>query len=244
MVPDFGGLIWMVIALIEAIVFISAALAFIFWFMPPIARRFIRIKWSKGSPAFIQHAGRVFLFSSSEELPEGVIRNKMGWFLKSVTPYKGEPAQQKRKPGRPPKTPEKLPEGTSMDDINEAIEISLRTPILEGLGKQVFFGSSDTPLLSNLETISAMSEQQTMSNGGKKEAKGGIRHAVLSALREVIPATMARSQLDALATFNYLRGLKVRGGDMIKLVIVCVAVIGVVATVGLVFYFLTQGGGA
>jgi hypothetical protein len=235
LLPDFGGLIWMFICIIEAVIFIACAMLFVFWVMPPISRRFIRMKWSKGSPAFIQHAGRVYVCSGDAELPEGVTHNKFGWFLKSTNPFRGE--HEKRGPGRSPKTSEG--ETGKQEKVDEALDIVLRTPILDGLDKQVFFGSSDAPLLSNLETLSSLSQEQ-------ESKPGSIKHSLLSVIKEVIPATISRSQLEALGTFEYLRGLKVRGGDVIKLVIVAIAVIGVIVTVGLVFWFLTQGkaGGA
>jgi hypothetical protein len=256
MVPDFGGLIWMIIALLEAIIFVAAALAFVFWLMPPIARKFIRAKFSKRSVAFIQHAGKVRLCMTKAELPEGVIENEFGWFLKSTMPYKGKDEPEKRGPGRPHKKAEDSVQAfkeqiiekggekaweviapfvlaaSSDEDINRALDIALETPILEGLNKHVLFGSSDTALLGNLNTITALSQD--------REKFGG--HAILNAIKTVIPATMSRTQIDAIATLNYLRGLKVRGGDMMKLLIVVVAVIGVIGSIGLVFWFLTQGG--
>jgi hypothetical protein len=232
MIPDFGGLIWMVAFIAETIIVICGSLLFIFWVMPPISRRFIRMKWSKGSPAFIQHAGRVVLFSSDAELPEGVIHNKSGWYLRSVSPYRGE-QETRRGPGRPPKNSEAPNPQT--EEVNKALDVALRTPILEGLGRQVFFGSTDTPLLSNLETIGQVSDVKV------ETSKGTIRHSILSILKEIIPATISRSQLDALGTYEYLRGLKVRGNDIIRLIIVVVAVIGVIGALGLVFWFLTQG---
>lgn len=190
------------------------------------------MKWSKGSPAFIQHAGRVYVYSGDAELPEGVTHNKFGWFLKSTNPYRE--GQQRRGPGRPQKTPE----GTTsnQEEVDAALDVVLRTPILDGLDKQVFFGSSDAPLLSNLETLSLLSQKQEKPNS----KQGSIKHSILSVVKEVIPATISRSQLEALGTFEYLRGLKVRGGDVIKLIIIAIAVIGVIVTAGLVFWFLTQ----
>lgn len=231
MIPDFGGLLWMIIALAILVLYTGFFVLFVFWIMPPIARRFIRMKWSKGSPAFIQHAGRVFLLSSDAELPEGVVKNKFGWFLKSSHPYRDE--KQKRGPGRPSKNPEGL-EARSKKEVDEALGVVLRTPILDGLNKQVFFGSSDSPLLSNLETLGALSEEKTKSEGGS------VKHALLQVIKEVIPATISRSQLEALGTYEYLRGLKVRGGELIRAVIIAILVIGVIVVAGLVFWFLNQ----
>lgn len=233
MLPDFGGIYWMFIALIEIIVFVVLALAFVFWVMPPISRRFIRMKWSKGSPAFIQHAGRVYLYSSNVELPEGVAHNKRGWFLKSTHPFRE--GNKKRGPGRPPKTSENPT--SKKQQVDEALDVVLRTPILDGLDKQVFFGSTDSPLLSNLETLGELTNEKT-----QNKKSGTVNHSILSAIKEVIPATISRSQLEALGTYEYLRGLKVRGGDVIKLVIIAIAVIGVIVTAGLVFWFLNGGG--
>jgi len=223
MIPDFSGIIWMFITLIISIIFVSVFLLFVFWFMPPISRTFIRIKWSKSSPAFIQHGGRVSIYTSDQELPEGVIHNQQGWFLKSTHPYKGE---TKRSPGRPRKD-----EADPKEEVDEAINIVLRTPILDGLGKQVFFGSADTPLISNLETLAEITPQNPT---------GKVRHSLLNILKEIIPATISRTQLEALATLNYLRGLKVGKGEMMRLIILIVCLIALIATVGIVFYFIAK----
>lgn len=218
----------MFIALIILIVGICGFLAFVFWFMPPISRRFIKIKWSRGSPAFIQHGGRVSVYSSNEELPEGVIHNEQGWFLKSTHPYIGEP---KRGVGRPRKDETSNKESNEKEEIDKALDVVLRAPILDGLGKQVFFGSTDTPLVSNLDTLAAITPQNPA---------GKVRHSLLNILKEIIPATISRTQLEALGTLEYLRGLKVGKGEMMRLIIIVVCMIALVATVGLVFWFLTK----
>jgi len=233
LIPDFGGIIWMFIALIEAVIFICVFFLFVFWIMPPISRRFIRLKWSKGSPAFIQHGGRVSVYASNEDLPEGVIHNKQGWFLKPTHPYRE--GGLKRLPGRPRKD-----EATPKEQMDKAIEVALRTPILDGLDKQVFFGSADTSLVSNLETLAEFTPQNPQTNDPNSENPKltNVRHSLLNVLKELIPATMSRTQLDALGTLNYLRGLKVGRGDVIKLVIIAICVIGVLVSAGLVIYFL------
>lgn len=242
MVPDFGGLIWMIIALIEGVLFTGFIILFVTWIMPPIARRMIRAKWSRGSIAFIQHAGRVRLCITKTELPEGVIENEYGWFMKSTVPYGSQDqTPEKRGPGRPPKNPEQKEAEPTLENVEKTLEVALRVPILEGLGKQVLFGSTDTSLLSNLEAIGALSPHKIKTKN--KDGEDGVfSHAILNTLKAIIPATFGRTNLDALATLNYLRGLKVRGGEAMKIIIIAICVIGVIATVGLVFYFLTQGG--
>lgn len=225
MIPDFGGLIWMIIALIEVVVFGCLFALFYFWVMPAISRWFIKIKWSKGSVAFIQHGSIVKVYNSNIDLPEGVLKfNKQGWFLKSMHPHLPE---AKRGPGRP--TKDALP---PKEQVNEGLDVLLRTPLLDGLNRPVFFGSADVALLANLETLSEFSPNEN-------RTKTGIRHSILNVLKEIIPFTMSRSQLDALGTTMYIKGRKAAGGDQTKIIIVAIAVIGVIVAAGLVFGFLT-----
>lgn len=249
--PEFSTLIWLVIIIVILMVWVGSFLLFLFWFMPPISRKFIGIKWRSGSPCFIQHGGRVSVYSSSDELPEGVIHNRLGWFLKSAHPfgqaektklealiekYKDDP-EAERKIMEELKSNKKkytwtIKKEKEIEDLKDiALDKVLRAPILDGLNKQVFFGSSDTALLSNLETLSEF----TPHNPDK-----GVKHSLLTVLKEVIPATMSRTQLDALATLNYLRGLKAAKGETMKLLIIVACLIGLIGTVGLVFWFLTQ----
>lgn len=268
MVPDFGGIIWMFIAIIEAVIFIAVFAAFYFWVLPPLSRWLIRAKLSKRSVAFIQHAGKVHLCTSKNELPEGVIENKFGWFLKPTMPYKPEKKEQypvkkqikeilekyaddpeqcekeltnlKTSSGKkrgPPSNDEKAEEA--------ALEILLETPILDGLNKHVLFGSTDTSLLGNLNTLSLVSYPELKEKKGKEPPLANQHfgsHAILNSLKALIPATMSRTQTHAIAVIAELRGRAAAGKDAVKVIIYAIAAISVVGTVGLVFWFLTQGG--
>lgn len=263
MLPEFGPILWIFFTVIEAIIGMALFLLFVFWFMPPISRRFIAIKWKKGSVAFIQHGGRVSVYSSNEELPEGVIHNAHGWFLKSVQPY-GEEEQQEEEPKtdmqlllerfpnitkeanaekrmraelkkirKERKLEKKLnPQHSHKEEVRVALDKVLRAPILDGLGKQAFFGSSDTALLGNLDTLAELTPQT--------EEKTHVKHSLLTVLKAIIPATMNRTQIDAIATLNYLRGLKVGKGELMRLILVVVCLIGLIGTIGVVFWFLTS----
>lgn len=225
---DFTSFMWTIIAILEALFFVAFFIIYNFWFMPPIARTMTRIKWSKGTIAFIQHGNVVRVFSS-DSLPDGILHNKLGWFLKSVHPYQ---KQMTKKRGRPLKNPHEQENAPTVakEVEQQAVEIALRTPILEGLGRPVFFGSSDTPLLSNLETLAILTQSQPTHTG--------IRHAVLTAIRNVLPATYPFVQLDSLATWNYLRGLKMRGNEGTRWILAAIAGATIIAVTGIICYFI------
>ena len=222
MIPDFSGLFWTFIIIGEGILFAGAFSLFVFWFMPPIARAMIKAKWSRGVPAFIQNErGSVEFMTSDKELPEGVVHyKKRGWFLIPKKPYLRELIEKEKnskpKRGRPLKE-KNNPGELTVKELMKKFEKHLHTPILKGLNKQVFFGSMDSVALSNLYTIS---------------------HANLRDVRLLAPIMYQKTQLDALATGNRLEGMKMMGHDYIKIVIIAIAVIGVIVTAGLVFWFL------
>lgn len=216
MIPDFGGLIWMVICIILIIVFIASALVYIFWFEPPINRKLTKAKWSKCSPCFIQdNMGRVHLIINDTELPEGLFHNKRGWFITSTPTSKSNPEDNKdqKKKGRK----------SEKEKILEKCEKTvLETPILVGLGKTVFFGYDGTPLLANLKTLA---------------------HANLKVMRELLEKTDTKTRFALLHKWSVQKGYEKRGGEATKLIVIAIAVIGVVATVGIIAYLLLQSGG-
>jgi hypothetical protein len=238
----FGATFWMAMTILVVIVCVILAIVHERVVLPPIARKMRSAKWSKGSLAFVQDdVGVVHLTISDVDLPEGVTRTKRGWFLRSRSPYIPERNLDDDKT----LDEETKAELKKIDDTVDArkkhklkmelikklekegkltekiIGTILQTPILEGLGKSVFFGYDGTALLSNLKTIA---------------------HADLRIMKEVIPATISRTQLGALAKWSLMKGYEKRGGDTNKLVILIACLIALVATVGIVFYALTQRG--
>lgn len=224
MIPDFGGLIWMVICIILVIVFISAALTFCFWIMPPIARTMIRAKWSKCSPCFIQdNMGRVHFIIDDTELPEGLFHNKRGWFITSTPlPHNKSVKTQKEK--------DKMTEALQaikvlskkeQQEIEDCEETVLETPILAGLGKTVFFGYDGAPLLSNIKTLA---------------------HANLKVMREILAKTDTKTRFGLLHRWSVQKGYEKAGKDTQKVIIIAICAIALVATVGIIAYLLLQGG--
>lgn len=283
MVPDFGGLIWLVITLLSNIAWVTLAILFIFWFMPSIARTFISAKWRGGVVAFIQDdTGKVHLCVSDKEYPEGVVHFKgRGWFMLPIRPVdqiRENPSLEdpeklrfreafirvKMEDGKTTRE-EALEEFVKLGftteltaDIQEkmekakaeaekVIEKLIHTPILAGLGKQVFFGSSDSVALSNLKTIGEVTNK-TEVVGTERNVNTGIiekvkllAHANLKNCRLLAPLMYSKTQLDALATGNRIEGMKMFGRDTMKLIFVIVCIIGLVATVGIIAWLLTQG---
>ena len=271
---DFTLMIWQIIAIAEAIVFVTVFLLYNFWVLPPISRKFRKAKWSKGIPAFIQdETGKVKLCISNKDLPEGVTYyKKKGWFLISKRPYENiDDMQNKERSNlrnifiRTKMETEELtkeeaieewdklqfPTGLSeeeADNLKETIEKIIHTPILEGFGKQVFFGSTDSVALSNLRTISEVSNNiaiasvEKTSNPSLVDRVKLMAHANLRNCRLLAPIMYSKTQLDALATGNRLEGMKMMGRETVKIVVIALAIIGAVASLGIVAYILTNGG--
>lgn len=234
--PDFSGFLPTILLFCSVIVSIILALVHEFWVMPPISRALRSAKWSKGVTAFIQDlSGNVLLVTSQKELPEGVIKTKRGYFL---LPIPGSKLDQlpnsnmlrvKRGPGRPPREQAENdavpPFPTTKEAQAEYAELygqMIHIPVLRGLGKQVFFGCIESPMLSNLWTLA---------------------HANLLKAKDLIPMNMQKTQLDALATGSRLEGMKMMGGDVMKWIVYVIIACIPIAIIGLVFWFLTQGNG-
>jgi hypothetical protein len=228
----FGSLFWMVIAILVAIICGILALVHEFVILPPIARKLRGAKWSKGHPAFIQDdMGVVHFYMSDKYLPEGLLYSKKtGWALLPRLPHTSEELTDEEvkliDAEDDPKKKRKLyntfmKEKKYTPEQENAIQIVLQTPILEGLNKSVFFGHYGQALLTNLKTIA---------------------HAHLPVMNEIINASMNKSGLSQIASYAENKGYLKRGGETNTIVILAISVIAVVATVGLVFYFLTSGG--
>ena len=237
---DLGPMMWTIIALVEAIVFVTVIMAFVFWFMPPISRKFIRAKWSKGVPAFIQNeTGKVALHISDKTLPEGVVHYKRkGWFLISKTPY-----NEIKDPIVLTETEKKkIPKGVDEKSLLEAEETILQTPILEGFGKQVFFGCSDSIALANLGTLGTVTQKKTWTRDTIKEKIKTVFQSKLTNTRLLAPIMYSKTIIDYMQVNSRMEGQKLFGQESVKIIVMALAIIGCVGVIGIVFWFLTQGG--
>ena len=107
-----------------------------------------------------------------------------------------------------------------MEEYVELYGKMVHVPILRGLGKQVFFGCMESPMLSSIWTIA---------------------HCDLLMAKGLVPMNMQKTQLDALATGSRIEGMKMMGGDVMKWIVYVIIACIPIAIVGLVFWFLTQG---
>ena len=245
--PEFGGMFWQVIAILIGVIGAGLFLLWEFWVTPPICRKLRSAKWSKcPGISFIQKGGIVHLVKNNIELPEGVIINALGVAVRNIHPYiKAE--EWKKLTDKQKK------------EVNDSLGVILNTPILAGLGKHVLFGSVESPLLGNLDTIAAVTSQPELleerNTAVKKNAKKIVlkvkpshkynlfRVADLNIFKEVLNMTTAtRTQLDSLKSWVETKMLKKFGGDVMKIVVIALVMVGVIGTLGLVFWFLTQGG--
>ena len=129
----------------------------------------------------------------------------------------------------------------------------MQAPILEGFGKAVFFGYDGAPLVANLKTLAfttgnavTVEEKKLKLEEGKvlvvKRVERFVGHADLRILKEIIPATISRTQLSALARYSEMKGYLKRGGEQMKLLFIALAVIAPIAVTGIVAYLLLNGG--
>jgi hypothetical protein len=229
---------WIFTTIAVSVVSVIAFILYRFWYEPEISRQLTSAKHSNGVPAFVElPTGNVGFYVSNKKMPEGVVHYKhRGWFLLPThpTPEDEEDMQpEKRGVGKPRKLDPKdkidlktgQVIGAKIEDpkLDEAIEQRiLHTPILLGFGKQVFFGSDASPMLSNLYTIA---------------------HADLRKVRQLAPATMQKTQLDALATGSRLEGIKMAKGETMKFLVMCVGAAIVIGSLGIIAYILTNHGG-
>jgi hypothetical protein len=252
---DFlGSIFWQFTTFVVAIVAVVGFLVLWFYIVPPIGRQMTSAKWKKGPVGFVQDdANVVHLVTSQASLPEGVISTKRGLFLQSRAPYiqdtgEGEGGKGERKPGRPPKRVD-----DSRELEREAFSTVLQAPILAGFGKAVFFGYDGAPLVANLKTLAfttgnavTVEEKKLKLEEGKvsvvRRVERFVGHADLRILKEIIPATISRTQLSALARYSEMKGYLKRGGEQMKLLFIALAVIAPIAVTGIVAYLLLNGG--
>lgn len=249
MMPDFSGIFWMAIEIVTVIVAVTLFLIHEYILLPKISREFRSAKWSKGVVAIIQDlSGNVRLLTSKKALPEGVVKTKKGWFLlpmpgtaieklvgtqayktykqRTPCPECGSIAKHKKGCSKPEKPSQTVPEvPTDQKELQKYVELyglMVHVPTLAGLGKQIFFGSIASPMLSNLWTLA---------------------HVDLLKSIELLPMNMQKTQLDALETGARREGQLMMGSDAMRYIFyVILAVIPLVA-IGLIVYLLLNGGG-
>jgi len=231
------SIMWQFLTFLILIVAVVVFLLYRYVIEPPIARQMTKAKWSKGMPMFIENENGTVEFSTSDKsLPEGLkyVKGK-GWFanaIRDVLEVTEDPSEdlkpiegEKRGPGRPPKESDKEGEKElTKEEVAEnenVLQMIIHTPILAGLGKQVFFGSSTNVGITSLRAIA---------------------HADLRKTRLLAPLMWSKTQLDALYTGGKREGLKMNGSDTKQLIIYAIVAAIVIGSLGLVVYLLLNGG--
>jgi hypothetical protein len=192
----------------------------VFW-MSSFAKAARSMKRSRGLWALIQENNVLRLMHSTGSLPEGLYLIGGKWFVRPQNPYLGG---SKRGPGRPAKEDtEASKDGKAVDvlkpDDRQALNEVLEVPILDGVGKPLFVGCVNQPMLLSPKTVA---------------------HSDLTRIREIIPETLTQTQLDALHTYSKLKGIKMAGREQTKLIVLAIIAAIVIGTLGLVVYLLTQ----
>lgn len=219
------AVIWFFAMIAVAVMFMILIVVHETFIMSSFAKQARKMKRSKGLPALIQENNVLRLFFSNGSLPEGLFFINKQWFVRPQTPYLGGKKEEtKRGPGRPAKEDATAPNGKSPDVLEpedrEALQEILQVPILEGVGKPLFVGCINQPMLLSPKTVA---------------------HADLTRIREIIPETLTQTQLDALHTYSKLKGIKMAGKEQMKIIILAIAAVMVIGSLGLVVYLLTQG---
>jgi hypothetical protein len=155
-------------------------------------------------------------------------------------------AETKRGPGRP----KEEKENGLTDEQTAALGIALQTPTLAGFGRAVFFGYDGAPLVSNLKTL-AVASNEALQVVDRKIAEGKvvrtverfIGHADLRIMKEIIPATISRTQLGNLYKWAVAKGYEKSGKDQMKLIYIAIAAAIPIACLGIVAFLLINGGG-
>lgn len=257
-----GSIFWQFLTFIVAIVGVIGFLVYRYYLEPPIARAFTAARWKKGPIGFVQDdANVVRLVTSDFELPEGVTHNKLGFVLHSRPPHVpivNQPEETKRGPGRPPKPKEGEIPTHSLNDSeeiamleDEALKTVLQVPILEGFGRGCYFGYTGVALGANLKTL-AMSTNNAITVTEVEKSEDGhhiykslqkyVGHADLRVLKEIIPATISRTQLSNLYRYAVNKGYEKSGKDQMKLIYIAIAAAIPIACLGLVVFLILNGG--
>jgi hypothetical protein len=159
--------------------------------------------------------------------------------------YKLMVQMEKRKPGRP--------KGEDSNKLSEeqvaGLSCALQTPTLAGFGRAVFFGYDGAPLVSNLKTLAlttdnAVKVDTELSLGGviKKCISKYVGYADLRVMKEIIPATISRTQLGNLYKWSVQKGYEKRGGESTKLLMIVIIACIPIACLGIVAFLLLNSG--
>ena len=219
-----------------AIAVLIGAIIIFYWYrqryMPEIARTLTTAAHDKRLPVFLQdEMGNIDLQLCDKKYPSGMVHIKRkGWFM---LPDK---ANLEKVYNALMDIPVK--EGMSEEEIKVAIEQKLevmseaerkefiqahgilaQTPILRGLGKQVFFGFVDSPSLQTL---------------------GAIAHADLPAVQLLAKEGVTNARINSLQKEAYNEGAASTGKDQMKLLMIALVVIAPIVVTGLIVYLLTQ----
>jgi hypothetical protein len=153
----------------------------------------------------------------------------------------------KRKPGRPKQS--------EVEDLSleyrDALGTALQTPTLAGFGRSVFFGYDGAPLVSNPKAL-ALAHNNLLQVVDSKIVNGKVvrsvekfvAHADMRVMKEIIPATISRTQLGNLYKWAVAKGYEKSGKDQMKLIYIAIAAAIPIACLGIVAFLLINGGGA
>jgi hypothetical protein len=214
------AMIWFFACIAVAVMFVILIAVHETFIMSSFAKAARSMKRSKGLWALIQENNVLRLLHSKGSLPEGLYLIDNKWFVRPQNPYLN--GEVRRGPGRPPKETESK-DGKAVDVLEkgdrEALNEILQVPILEGVGKPLFVGSVNQPMLLAPQVVS---------------------HADLTRIREILPQTLTQTQLDALHTYSKLKGIKMAGKETTKLLVFAIIGAIIIGTMGLIVYLLTS----
>jgi hypothetical protein len=231
------AMIWFFACIAVAVMFVILIAVHETFIMSSFAKAARSMKRSKGLWALIQENNVLRLLHSKGSLPEGLYLIDNKWFVRPQNPYlNGNIEHNPRNAGRKPKVPKDTDteneDDTVSDDYRnersvdvlkkgdrEALNEILQVPILEGVGKPLFVGSVNQPMLLAPQVVS---------------------HADLTRIREILPQTLTQTQLDALHTYSKLKGIKMAGKETTKLLVFAIIGAIIIGTMGLIVYLLTS----
>jgi hypothetical protein len=215
----------------DVVIALVATCLFIYYvkkYTPAISRQLTHAYHSRGLPMFVQNEmGVVRMLICDKKFPKGVVHvPKIGWFLLPTQPTLSDSEEveqeEPRKAGRPPKVPEKPIEAMDEKELAEYARLYgtiIKAPYLDGLNKQVFFGTTDCAGVSNLTTIA---------------------HADLPNVQWLAKQTYNKAQIDSLATGCRDEGYKMASKETTKLLMYAIIVCAPIACFAIAAWLLTQ----
>lgn len=178
----------------------------------------------------------------SDEALNVMVKDKVAALMRE----QGNGDNGKRGRGRPPKNSEVEEEDYSI--YEDGLKTVLQAPVLAGFGRSVFFGYEGAPLVGNLKTLALTGNnavEVTKDSDDKKSwrvtIKKVVAHADMRVFKEIIPATISRTQLAALHNYSLNKGYLKRGGDQMKLIYLAIAAAIPLGVMGLVVYLILNG---